>query len=236
MRYTCVLALWLALLLSVGAACTRPPSESGAPSEISATVTPGPTIALTRSPDGTASAWPLPAGSQAPEPPRAPEFCNQNPLVALLGRLQTALSAQDGALLAALVDPDHGMDTQLIRNGRIINYDRAHAQHVFRSDYAPDWGHAAGSDLPVIGSFRDLVVPSLLEVLTRDYTLDCNRIRIGGATYEPAWPYASINFYSAFFPGTEKNGMLDWRTWLIGIRIVNGEPYLYAILQLRWEP
>jgi hypothetical protein len=236
MRHRFVLPLLLALLLSGGAACTRSPGDSGGASDISATITPEPTSAWTQRPDAGASGQPLPAGSHAPEPPRAAEFCSQSGPVSLLGKLQTALTTQDGALLAALVDPEHGMDTQLIRNGRIINYDRAHAQHLFSSDYAPVWGSGAGSGLPVIGSFRDLVAPALLDVLTSDYTLDCDRIRTGGATYEAAWPYAGIDFYSAFYPGTEKNGRLDWRTWLFGIRMVNGEPYLYAILQLRWEP
>ena len=68
------------------------------------------------------------------------------------------------------------------------------------------------------------------------YTLTCDRIQLGGATYAATWPYASIHFYSIFFPGTEANGRLDWRTWAVGMRAVNAKPYLYAVLQFRWEP
>jgi hypothetical protein len=236
MRYRFVLPLVLTLLLSGGAACTHPPDQSSIPSDINGTITPVPTNVVTRIPDAIASRQPAPAGSQAPEPPTATDFCKQSAPVSLLGKLKSALISQDGALLASLVDPIHGVDTQLIRNGKTVNYDPAHAQHLFSSDYAADWGSAAGSGLPVSGSFRDLVAPALLEVLNNDYTLDCDRIRMGGATYEAAWPYGRIHYYSAFFPGTETNGRLDWRTWLFGIRMVNAQPYLYAILQLRWEP
>jgi hypothetical protein len=187
--------------------------------------------------DATAGSGRSSAVASLPSTPSPiPRFCDHSMAVALLGDVERALSAEDGTLLATLIDPAHGMDTRLIRNGTTINYDRTHAQELFSSDYAVNWGAGAGSGLPVIGSFRALVAPALLEVLTSDYTLECDRIRTGGATYEPTWPYTSGDFYSAFFPGTEPNGLLDWRTWVFGIRMENGTPYLYAILQFLWEP
>jgi hypothetical protein len=49
------------------------------------------------------------------------------------------------------------------------------------------------------------------------------------------WPYQG-DFYSIYFPGTEANGNLDWHTWLVGVEYVNNKPYVYALMQLFWEP
>ena len=128
------------------------------------------------------------------------------------------------------------MDARLLRDGRIVNYDRAHAAALFESTYVVDWGAAPGSGLPVKGSFHDLLVPDLMDVLSKDYTLACNRIEVGGTTYSATWPYPGIDFYSLYYPGSADYGSLDWHTWMVGIHFVESQPYLYAIMQFKWEP
>jgi hypothetical protein len=171
-------------------------------------------------------------------PPVAPtsSFCLDTRPPAVVGLLKTALLTKDGLLLASLIDPVHGMDAQLLRNGTVVNYDRAHAKYLFESNYSVDWGPAPGSGLQVQGPFRELFVPALLDVLTKGYSLICNRLQVGGASFTPIWPYPAIDFYSIYFPGTQANGGLDWQTWVAGMRTVDGKTYLYAITQFRWEP
>jgi hypothetical protein len=138
--------------------------------------------------------------------------------------------------LASLVSPEHGMDARLYRDGRVVNYDRQHASALFESSFAVNWGNAPGSGLPSTGSFRELLVPDLLDVLNSDYELTCNLVRVGGATYTAVWPYPEIDFYSLHFPGSPAYDELDWHTWILGIHYLEGVPYLYAIMQFKWEP
>lgn len=163
-------------------------------------------------------------------------FCADGQAAALINNFKTALQTSNGELLASLVSPAHGMDARLYRDGRVVNYDQAHAKFLFESMYQVNWGAAPASGLETTGSFHEVILPPLLDVFSRNYTLTCNQLQVGGTTYNAAWPYAGINFYSVYFPGTQDNGSLDWRTWVIGMEYVNGKPYLYAIMQFFWEP
>ena len=85
------------------------------------------------------------------------------------------------------------------------------------------------------GSFHEVIVPELVKIFNQPYTLHCNELKHGGATYEIEWPYQD-EFYSIHFPGTQANGNMDWRTWVMGIEYVGGKPYVYALIQFFWEP
>ncbi|HET6846092.1 MAG TPA: hypothetical protein VFH29_04615 [Anaerolineales bacterium] len=163
-------------------------------------------------------------------------FCDDPRPRALIDTLKEAVSSEDGALLAAIISPVHGMDARLLRDGRVVNYDRQHAAALFGSTYVVDWGIAPASGLPIKGSFRDLFVPDLNDVFSKAYAVKCNQIQSGGSTYSIRWPYDGIDFYSLFFSGTAKNGQMDWHTWVLGMHMVAQQPYLYAIMQFKWEP
>lgn len=178
---------------------------------------------------------PITASQTLTQPPAA-NFCVDSQVTALISNFKSALQTSNGGLLASLVSPTHGMEARLYRNGRVVTYDQAHVRFLFETTFVVDWGPAPGSGLESTGSFHDLIVPALLDVLARDYTLTCNQVQVGGTTYQASWPYAGISFYSAYFPGTQPNGNLDWRTWLLGMHYVNGKPYLFAIMQFQWEP
>jgi hypothetical protein len=163
------------------------------------------------------------------------DFCADSQLQALITNFKSALQTSNGSLLASLVSPLHGMDARLYRNERVVNYDQQQAQLLFDSTDKIDWG-AALSGLETKGSFNDVIVPALLKVFNKDYTLTCDQVQVGGAAYKANWPDAGINFYSVYFAGTPNSNNLDWRTWLIGMEYVKGQPYLYAIMQFFWEP
>jgi len=166
----------------------------------------------------------------------APLFCDDERPLRLVEEFKKAIESKDGALLASLVSPSRGMDARLLRDGRIVNYDREHAAALFESTYTVDWGVAAGSGLPIKGSFGELFIPELMDVFSRQYTQACNVIQAGGTTYPAQWPYQDLDFYSVHYPGSAAYGALDWHTWGIGIHLVDDEPYLYAIMQFKWEP
>jgi hypothetical protein len=164
------------------------------------------------------------------------DFCSDAQVPALIGNLKSALQTSNGPLLASLVSPAHGMDVRYYRDGRVVNYDQAHAKFLFETTFVVDWGLAPGSGLPTKGSFHDVVLPALLAVFDKSYTLTCNQITVGGTTYNAAWPYPGVRFYSVYYPGTAANGNMDWHTWLVGVEYVSGKPYLYALMQFQWEP
>ncbi len=166
-------------------------------------------------------------------------FCADTQVNTLITNLDTALTNSNGAALAALVSPAHGMDVRLWRYGRVINYDREHARWMFDSTYEHNWGAAPGSGLDTIGAFHVAVLPKLMEVFNASYSLHCNDpMNLAVFTLVP-WPneYANINFYAVHKPATDPAyGGLDWRTWLVGVEYVNGKPYVFSIIHFQWEP
>jgi hypothetical protein len=189
-------------------------------------------VSPTRSPPAATGT----AASIVPTAITSDAFCEDPAPRALIDAFKTAVLTSDGDLLGTLVSPSHGMDARLFRDGRVVNYDRPHASALFESSFQVNWGAAPGSGLETTGSFRELLLPDLRDVFKRDFALACNEIRVGGTTYVAAWPYAGIDFYSVYFPGSPAYDGLDWHTWLIGMDRVGPSAYLYAIMQFKWEP
>jgi hypothetical protein len=229
------LVSWIVLTLT---ACTLLTDGTPLPSTpVPATVTQIILPAVTQVPPTTApnpfTAIPSPIPATAI--PASLDICTDPQATTLLTSFKTAILTSDGALLGSLVSPTHGMDARYFRNGKVVNYDQEHARFLFESTYQVDWGIAPGSGLDTVGSFHELIVPDLLKVFGQTYTLKCNNIQAGGAAYSIFWPYQG-GYYSAFFAGTQANGSLDWRTWVIGIEYANGKPFIYAMMQFFWEP
>lgn len=185
------------------------------------TLTPG---ALTSAPGVTGSA-----------PPNPSTICTDAQVTALIDSFKSTILTSDGPLLSSLVSPARGMDVAYFRDGTVITYQPEHAKFLFETTFEVDWGTEPGSGAMKQGSFHDVVVPELVRVLNQPYTLHCNELKHGGATYELEWPYQG-EFYSIHFPGTQANGNLDWHTWVMGIEYVSGKPYVYALIQFFWEP
>lgn len=164
-------------------------------------------------------------------------FCADGRVNTLLANLAHALTVSDGAQLAALVSPAHGMDVRLYRYATAVNYDQAHAAYAFSSTYENSWGLAPASGLETTGSFHEKVLPGLQEVFNASYTLSCDLVQTGGASYDTSWPavYTNINFYSVYKPGPPGNE-LSWRTVLVGVEYVSGQPYVFSLTQMAWEP
>ncbi len=167
--------------------------------------------------------------------PVSSDICADPQVNALIDSLKTAVLNSDGPLLSSLVSPQRGLDVARFRDGTGINYRPDPAQGLFETSFEANWGPAPGSGLEEIGSFHDVVVPELVQVFNQPYTLHCNELKHGGATYEASWPYEG-SFYSVHFPGTETNGFMDWYTWAVGIEHADNKPYLFALIPFFWEP
>jgi hypothetical protein len=177
---------------------------------------------------------PLPGGSgTAPANPST--ICGDPQVTALIDSFKKAILTSDGPLLSSLVSPSRGMDVAYYRDGTVITYMPEHAKFLFETTFEVDWGTEPGSGAMKSGSFHDVVLPELVRIFNQPYTLHCNELKVGGATYEPVWEYEN-EFYSIHFPGTSENGNMDWHTWVMGIEYVSGKPYVYALIQFFWEP
>jgi len=227
----------LACTLSLFTQPTPVPTPTIIPSHTP--IPPSPTVTVAATVSIPPTAIPLtgvPLTSVPPTQPPPAAFCSDPQVTALISSLKAALQTSNGTLLGSLISPAHGTDVRYYRDGRVVNYDSEHAKFLFETTFVVDWGLAPGSGLPTKGSFHDLVVPALLAVFNKSYTLTCNQIVVGGTTYNAAWPYPGVKFYSVYYPGTEANGNMDWHTWLVGSEYVAGKPYLYALMQFQWEP
>jgi hypothetical protein len=156
---------------------------------------------------------------------------------ALLDRFAEAVRSADGSRLGALISPAHGLSINYFRDGQRANYSPDETFFIFESDYETPWGVHPASGESIRGSFRDVVLPDLDQVLGGEYQTACNEIVMGGSNYAYEWPseYSSINYYSVFKPGTPGVD-LDWRTWLVGVEYSRGRPYLFSLVHLFWEP
>jgi hypothetical protein len=150
------------------------------------------------------------------------------------------MKTSNGEQLASLVSPTHGLTIHLWRHATGIPFDSEHARWMFDSTYAHNWGTHPGSGLDTIGSFHEVVLPKLLDVLNAPapgYTTTCNSVQTGGVNYDTSWPasYSNVNYYSLYKPGPAGNEM-SWRTILVGVEYVFGQPYVFSVIQMEWEP
>ncbi len=169
-----------------------------------------------------------------PMPPVTANVCAGLLAFALIESLKTSILSADGALLSSLVSPD-GMEVRYFRNGNVIMYTPYQVGFLFETTFQANWGKDPASGLEKLGSFHHVIVPELEKIFNQPYTLHCNEIRNGGASYNVGWPYDK-DLYSIYFAGAGANGFLDWHTWVIGVEYNNNKPFLYAMMQFYWEP
>lgn len=223
------------LLLLILASCSIPVDAPPQPTALpSATPQPALTFtpAFTPIPLLTQPALP----TETPVPVVATAFCDNPGVIKLIKSFSKAISSKDGVLLSSLVSPAAGMDFRFYRDGNVVNYDVEHALFVFETTFQADWGLSYGSGQSTFGSFQEIILPSLQIVFTPTAVLECNQLKLGGATYEPIWPYKNMNYYSVHFPGTAEYSGLDWQTWAVGVSMGSGKPLLAAFAHYVWEP
>lgn len=225
----------LLLLLLTLTACSVPVDQVPQPTAL---FTDTPQAALTSTHAFTA----IPTLTQAPAstataiPTTPPAFCNDPRGRDLITSFTKAIATKDGALLSSLVSPAQGMDVLYYRDGKVVNYDVEHAKFVFETTFQADWGLSYGSGEPTLGSFQEIILPTLQVVFKPAAEVVCNQLKVGGTTYVAEWPYPYLDYYSVHFPGTNEFGGMDWQTWAVGMDNVDGKPYIAALVHFVWEP
>ncbi|MCS6964490.1 SH3 domain-containing protein [Thermoflexus sp.] len=163
-------------------------------------------------------------------------FCADPQVSALLDRLEAAIRERNGPALAALISPIHGLRIHVSRLSDPVLIRPEQAATLFTDETPVHWGVHPASAMEIIGSFRQAVLPDLLDVIERPHERHCGLL-VPPVTYQPTWPeaYQAFPFYSLHRPGTPGNE-LDWRTWVVGVAYVDGRPYVAVLMQFFWEP
>jgi len=161
-------------------------------------------------------------------------FCADARITPLIEQLKTSMNQSNGELFAALVSPNHGVDVRLWAYQPAVNFSPAQARNVFTDPTVYDWGGGPRGQ-PDFGTFKEIIQPRMLDTLNApNMETYCDTLEKVFNLWRP-WPYPNIRFYHLYKPGTPGTE-LDFRTWLIGFEYINGQPYLYSMVTIVWEP
>lgn len=161
-------------------------------------------------------------------------FCGDTRVLPLIEAARQAMTQSNGSAFAALASPVHGVTMHLWAYGPGINFAPSKVAGIFSDTTIYNWG-GGPSGLPDTGTFNDLVKPKYLDALNApNREAYCDALTKVFPLNRP-WPYENIRFYHLYKPGSPGID-LDFRTLLVGIEYVNGQPYLYAMVTIIWEP
>jgi hypothetical protein len=160
-------------------------------------------------------------------------FCADTRVTALIEQLKGSITQSNGDLLSGIVSPVHGVDVRLWAYASPINFNQATARTVFGDTNAYNWG-SGPSGQPDVGAFSQVIQPKLQEVLNApNMETYCDNLTKVFNLSQP-WPYSNVHYYNLYKPATEQQ--FDFRTWLIGVEYINGQPYLHSMVSIVWEP
>jgi len=161
-------------------------------------------------------------------------FCADTRIAPLIQKLKTSMNQSDGLMLSQMVSPDHGMNVHLWAYQPPVSYTPEKAVGAFVSTEIFNWGSGPRGE-PDYGTFKEIIQPRMLDVLNApNMETYCDSLDKVYPLSRP-WPYPGIRYYNLYRPGTP-GVELDFRTWLIGIEYYKGEPYIYGMVNVVWEP
>ncbi|HKI52821.1 MAG TPA: hypothetical protein VJ987_01755, partial [Anaerolineales bacterium] len=161
-------------------------------------------------------------------------FCADTRIAPLIEKLKTSMNQSDGLLLSQQVSPAHGMNVHLWAYQQPVHLNTEQAIGAFVSTDIYNWG-SGPSGMDDLGTFKDVIQPKMLDVLNApNMETYCDSLDKVYPLAQP-WPYPGIHYYNLYKPGTPGTE-LDYRTWLIGIEYYKGEPYIYGMVNIVWEP
>lgn len=165
------------------------------------------------------------------------EFCDDEDIEKLVDAASEALVDEDGEGLSQLVA--EGRSLRIRRhwwNPEVI-FSKEEVANLFDSEESYSWGIADGSGNPIEGSFSEVIQPLLERNLAAHTERGCDEILHGGTAGLVQLPpsYEGINYYSFYRPAGPDEFELDWGTWVMGVEIWQGQPYLSFLVHYEWE-
>jgi hypothetical protein len=160
-------------------------------------------------------------------------FCADTRVTALIEQVKQSMAQSNGSLLKPLVSPMHGVNMHLWAYGPGIKFTQNASANIYADATNYDWG-GGPSGLPDVGTFKNIVQPKYLEVFNAaNMETYCDNLTKVYPLYRP-WPYDNIHYYNLYKPASDL--FFDFRSLLIGIEYINGQPYLYGMVTVIWEP
>jgi hypothetical protein len=167
----------------------------------------------------------------------AAEFCRDERVPNMIAEFSRIILQTQKEDLSKLASPQHGLTVRLNWYGPDIHFTRENVEEGIISSEELFWGEMANSGLSVQGSFEEIIQPKLQDVFARDPRITCNTLQYGSTAGEAIYPseFHHINYYSFFRPASEEGNEFDWRTWVVGIEYVHGEPYIALLIHYSSE-
>jgi hypothetical protein len=213
--------------------------SNGSVQPTAATFLPVQTQAETRQPDITVQTPTQSEPALKATPGR--EFCADKRVQDAILALDNVITSGDGTTLAVLIDPEEGLDIYYTSASQPVNISTEVAAGLFADETVYTWGDHPGSGLPVEGTFRDQILPLLLDVFDRTYTQSCQSLERGAGTGPttavggmPATT-TDLPFIALYRAAGPEDNELDWRTWVVGFTVVDGQPKIRVLVQFFWE-
>jgi len=164
-------------------------------------------------------------------------FCQDPRVPALLDTFFTALRDRSGESLAQTVSP---------RRGLVLHHDWWNPEIVIPLSEVTDlmqridsvaWGVQRGSGAPIVGSFRDRMLPELDALLAGTPQQACNQLLSADTSITAEWPdeYARMNFISFHIPAPDPGTRFNWRSWAIGVEYVDGVPFVAILIRYQGD-
>jgi hypothetical protein len=161
-------------------------------------------------------------------------FCADARIIPMIDAIKQSANEANSGQFSTLISPAHGVNISLWRYAQPINFTTISAGDIYSSTASYTWGSGPSGILD-IGSFKDVVQPKLVDTFgAPNRELYCDSLTKVFPLSEP-WPYSNIHFYHVYKPGTTSQ-TFDFRTWLVGFEYINGQPYLFGMVHIIWEP
>ncbi|MGD8604417.1 MAG: hypothetical protein PVF49_07585 [Anaerolineales bacterium] len=159
-------------------------------------------------------------------------FCSDPRVLDLLEQLGNAIGQQNDQLLQEIVYPVRGLTVRHDWWNPEIVLTTNDLRGIFQDPSEREWGERVGTGSVIRGSFSDVILPLLLDVVTGSPSVVCNQLETGVTGRSPEWPaeYVNINFYSLYDPAAEASNEFDWSSWAVGIEFYNGDPYVSLLV------
>lgn len=160
-------------------------------------------------------------------------FCADTRILPLIEQAKQSMNQSNGSLLGQIVSPVHGVNMHLWAYGPGVNFTQAAAANIYTDPTVYNWG-GGPSGIPDTGTFNAVVKPKYLEVFNApNMETYCDSLDKVFPLSRP-WPYPNIRFYNLYKPASDQ--FFDFRTLLVGVEYVNGQPYIYGMVTIIWEP
>lgn len=162
-------------------------------------------------------------------------FCGSTAVSQLLAQFETAVATQNDILLSQLIHPERGLRVRLLWHEAETRLDN---QNLLSDGTVYNWGNAAGSGEPIVGTTAQVLLPRLENDFLGATDTACNDILSGPTAGFVILPdaYEPISYYTYFRPGTAEFDGLNWGSWVVGVELWQGSYYLNTLVHYQWEP